>query len=131
MRHNYRSIYTFSEISQVKRRDYTAASKVLHVLVPELFVMWDDTIRSAYGCRIGKEEKGGERYFTFLKRVQNEAKEAVITYCKEHGCTTDEAIRRIRKELYEGGFYSLARLIDVYNYQKYTRGKDELWQKNT
>ena len=117
---------TFSKVS-VGRRTYTGASKILHVLVPDLFVMWDDTIRYAYGCRRQKEGDDSEKYFTFLKRVQLEAKEAVESYCSEHNCTDEEAMRRIRLELYEEGFYPFTRLVDIYNFQKYTLGKDEMW----
>ena len=117
---------TFSKVS-IGRRTYTGASKTLHVLVPDLFVMWDGTIRCAYGCRRQKEGDDSEKYFIFLKRVQLEAKEAIESYCSEHDCTSEEAIRRIRLELYEEGFYPFTRLIDIYNFQKYTLGKDEMW----
>ena len=116
----------FSKVS-VGRRTYTGASKILHVLVPDLFVMWDDTIRCAYGCRRRKKGDDSDKYFTFLKRVQLEAKEAIESYRSEHICTDEEAIRRIRLELYEEGFYPFTRLVDIYNFQKYTLGKDEMW----
>lgn len=117
---------TFSRVS-IGRRTYTGASKILHVLVPDLFVMWDDTIRCAYGCRRRKKGDDSDKYFTFLKRVQLEAKEAIESCCSEHDCTDEEAIRRIRLELYEEGFYPFTRLVDIYNFQKYTLGKDEMW----
>jgi len=115
----------FSSVSDM-RRNYTGASKILHVLVPEFFVMWDRTIQCAYGCRIG-EDDADERYFNFLVRVQKEAKEAVQSYCNERNCTVDVAIGKIRELVYEDGFHTLPRLVDIYNYQKYTEGKDELW----
>jgi len=126
---------TFSDISeQTERRDYTAASKILHVLLPKFFIMWDNCIRCAYGCKI-KVKKGkidikdaGEKYFRFMKRVQKEGMEAVESYCKERRCKRKNiAIRRIENELYQNGFYSFARLLDIYNFQKYTRGDDRLW----
>jgi hypothetical protein len=118
----------FSDISERQgRRDYTASSKTLHVLLPKLFVMWDNCIRCAYGCKIKRNTDAGAKYFTFLKRVQKEGKEAIESYRQEHDCTINEAIERIKKELYEGGFYSFARLLDIYNFQKYTIGDDRLW----
>ena len=107
----------FSVVSE-GRRNYTGASKILHVLAPTLFVMWDDTIRCAYGCRIKKEEGAGEKYFKFLNRVQKEARQAVNSYCSEHKCGAKESIERIREELYQGGFHTIARLVDEFNYQK-------------
>jgi len=121
---------TFLDVSeQLGRRDYTASSKTLHVLLPKLFVMWDDCIRCAYRCKVRRPKEAGTKYFTFLKRVQREAKEAVESYCKEHNCTVNEAVQEIERSLYEGGFYSFARLLDQYNFQKYTVGDDRLWTK--
>jgi hypothetical protein len=116
----------FSKVSKA-RKNYKGSSKILHVLVPELFVMWDDTIRCAYGCRVMSEAEAGEKYFKFLKRVQRVAKEVIDSYRTEHNCGVNEAVKRIRRNLYEEGFYTLARLVDQYNFQKYTKGKDELW----
>ena len=120
----------FTDISQISRRDYTAASKVLHVLLPNLFVMWDRCIRCAYGCNFNRPEDAGEKYFKFLKRIQKEAREAVKSYCAKHKCSTNEAIQTIKEKLYEGGFYPFTKLLDQYNYQKYTIGNDRLWEKS-
>ena len=89
--------------------------------------MWDNPIRCAYGCRSLKGGDGGEKYFTFLKRVQGEGKEAIESYSSEHNCTNEEAMKRIRQELYEDGFHTFTRLIDLYNFQKYTLGRNEMW----
>jgi len=121
---------TFSAISkQSGRSDYTASSKVLHALVPEFFVMWDNCIRCAYGCSIRAKRDAGKKYFTFLKRVQKEGREAVESYCADHDCTINEAIQSIRRWLYTGAFYSFTKILDQYNYQKYTNGEDGLWVK--
>jgi len=44
----------------------TAASKVLHLCCPDLFLMWDDNIRKGYEKRNGD----GEDYFQFLDDMQ-------------------------------------------------------------
>jgi len=44
----------------------TAASKVLHLCCPDLFLMWDDNIRKEYEKRKGN----GEDYFQFLVDMQ-------------------------------------------------------------
>ena len=116
---------TFSRVSE-GRRNYTGASKILHVLAPTLFVMWDDTIRCAYGCRF-KNEDAGEKYFKFLNRVQQVPRQAVDSYCDEHKCGVNEAIKEIREQLYENGFHTFSRIVDVYNFVKFTQGRDELW----
>jgi hypothetical protein len=117
---------TFSRKVSIGRHTYTGASKILHVMVPNLFVMWDDAIRCAYACR-GQNAEHSEDYFTFLKRTQHELKEALRSYGIQHSCSDEEAMRRISEELFEPGYDSVSRLIDCYNYQKFTLGKDELW----
>ena len=116
----------FSKKVSIGRHTYTGASKILHVMVPNLFVMWDDAIRWAYACR-SQDEEHGEDYFTFLKRTQGELKEAIRSYGIQHNCSDEEAMKKIGEELFEPGYDSFSRLIDCYNYQKFTLGKDELW----
>ena len=116
---------TFSRVSE-GRANYTGASKILHVLAPTFFVMWDDTIRCAYGCRL-KNGDADEKYFKFLVRVQKVARQAVDSYCDEHGCEVNRAVRKIREQFYENGFHTFSRIIDIYNFVKFTAGRDELW----
>jgi hypothetical protein len=116
----------FSKEVSIGRNTYTGASKILHVMVPNLFVMWDDAIRWAYACR-SQDAEHGEDYFTFLKRTQSELREAVRSYGIQHSCSDEEAMKKISEELFEPGYDSFSRLIDCYNYQKFTLGKDELW----
>ena len=54
----------------------TGASKALHLLLPRLIVMWDDTIRRSYGITRADDEnyliffeKSKRRNFGFSKRV--------------------------------------------------------------
>jgi len=44
----------------------TGASKILHLLFPKIFVMWDGYIRKYYKFRNGDEED----YLNFLKLMQ-------------------------------------------------------------
>ena len=52
--------------AKVKRIGPTAASKVLHLLCPDLFMMWDSKIRIKYGQR-----GVGADYFEFLKQMKH------------------------------------------------------------
>lgn len=47
----------------------TAASKILHMIIPNLFVMWDNPIRLHYIKDYNKKE-GPEAYILFLKEMQ-------------------------------------------------------------
>jgi hypothetical protein len=64
-----------------KRYESTATSKILHVLRPQLFVMWDTAIRSGYAVKEGSESS--EYGSWFLPRMQREAREAVDSYAAE------------------------------------------------
>jgi len=85
--------YIFQELSNIKGIQYTGASKLMHLTIPEVFVMWDAYIRKAWGLRYGKSDD----YFNFLKKMQEEFKD----FKKSKNRT-------------------LAKLIDEYNYVKYT-----------
>ena len=95
----------------------TAVSKILHLLNPELFIMWDYVIREKY------EVTGSARgYLKFLKRVKGEIEEALTEEAAKKGCGTDEVARTICTELPSsklGPEYSrktLAKLLDEYNW---------------
>lgn len=96
----------------------TNASKVLHVLAPQIFVMWDQDIREAYGC-YGNEEG----YYNFHIRMQMELNEIIMSYQKDYGCGREEAVKQICQRFYENGAHPITKLLDIYNHEKYTRKK--------
>ena len=99
------------------RYESTDASKILHTIVPEFFVMWDRNIRRAI---LGSEYRrfGYDYAYTFLPRIQAELKEAIITCMEDKGFhSEDESIEYIRR-MCDGN--TLAKLVDEYNYVVYT-----------
>ena len=109
------------------RRESTGASKILHALLPQLFVMWDLGIAGGYGLGGSQPRRDGHDYaFTFLRRVMNEMEEAIATYADEFDCERRDAIRGL---VARGGDRTLAKLLDEYNFAKYTLSVDELWVK--
>jgi len=99
----------------------TATSKILHVLYPPLFVMWDAAIRGGYAVG-GRSGDYAER---FLPRIQREGREAVDSYIAERKAGPSTAVREL-----EGlcGGRALTKLIDEYNYCRFTLRVDELWR---
>lgn len=85
--------HIFQELSRIKGIQYTGASKLMHLTIPEVFVMWDAYIRKAYGFKKGNSED----YFNFLMKMQEEFK----------------GIKKTKKK-------TLAKMIDEYNYVKFT-----------
>lgn len=75
----------------------TAASKVLHLTCPDLFIMWDSAIRTK---KYGKRNGDGKDYFEFLWMIKS--------LWKELKPTIDELQQKY------GG--SATRIIDQYNW---------------
>jgi len=105
------------EAASIKYIGATAISKILHLLNPEIYVMWDEDIRMKY--KVAKSVKG---YLDFLKQMKVEVKEALGEGVKEKGCSEKEIVEEICRELPSkklGQEYSrktLAKLIDEYNW---------------
>ena len=98
----------------------TATSKILHVLHPSLFVMWDSAIRGGYAV----DGRSSDYSTRFLPRVQRQGREAVDSYISDG--RADPAVAAQDLERLCGGRL-LAKLVDEYNYCKFTLRVDELW----
>ena len=77
-------------------------AKALHMLAPRFFPLWDDKIAKAYGCYYAHEASG--KYVLFCDRT-----------------------RLMAEELIQAGFRpqsskTILKLIDEYNYARYTKG---------
>jgi hypothetical protein len=112
------------------RTESTDASKIIHTILPKLFVMWDVKIRDGIWKKHKKDKWrrpktnkfiGTEYAKYFLPLMKEEANNAIESYIKEHDCDRKKAINGISKE---GSNYTLAKLLDEYNYVKYTLRKD-------
>ena len=106
-----------------KRYESTATSKILHVLRPQLFVMWDTAIRSGYAVKEGSESS--EYGSWFLPRMQREAREAVDSYAAETKSERRVAVQELEKL---GGERPITKLLDEYNWCKFRLGCRELWE---
>jgi len=85
--------HLFDILSEIKGVQFTGSSKLMHLTIPNVFVMWDGYIRKAWGFKKGNSED----YFNFLKKMQQEFKDIQ----KRNGRT-------------------LAKCIDEYNYVRFT-----------
>lgn len=81
------------------RKSPVGASKALHLLAPAFFPLWDAKIADAYGCAYYDDPVG--KYIQFC-RITRQVAEAVQGYMP----TKDK---------------TLVKLIDEYNYSKYTQ----------
>lgn len=82
------------------KRSPVAVSKALHLLAPSFFPLWDDKIARAYGCYYSAEP--GDKYVDF--------------------CWITKAIAEVVTAHVENPRRTLVKLIDQYNYSRFTRG---------
>ena len=94
--------------------DATGASKALHLLHPKLFIMWDDSIRKSYGIYV----PSGNSYLRFLRMMREELAKAIEEYANERKLSVEEA----EEYIVSSTGVELTKLLDEYNYLKYTRG---------
>ena len=102
-----------------RRYESSMASKILHVVNSELFVIWDRAIRSGYGIR--EEYKDAYKYTDyplFLRRMQKLARYA-ITQAEEDSLASCPISCK----------HSLAKVLDEYNFMKFTQNDDRVWEK--
>jgi hypothetical protein len=91
----------------------TAISKILHLLNPEIFVMWDNDIRKSYRKKNKCVLDTSEGYLEFLKEVQRELEEALEDRQRETGKGLGEIEQEIRIRYKHK---TLARIVDEYNW---------------
>lgn len=111
----------FMRIAHCGSRDEaTGASKILHTILPNLFVMWDTSIGAGYAVTRTPHEYA----YRFLGRIQKQVNEAILSYVSEFKCSREAAVSGL---ISKGNGRTLTKLIDEYNYAKFTLGLDELW----
>lgn len=97
-------IKLYDSLDSIPKINDTSASKILHVLKPDLFVMWDNEIRRHFSQGLMRKT-GSNPYIHFLKIMQQLANSVYNTNPR-----IDEEISLKLKKLYEG---NLSLLIDL------------------
>lgn len=83
---------------------FTATTKIMHMVIPVLFVMCDEKIREKYGCA-----GNSEGYLNFLQRMQKATQRL----------TEDKTKVEICEELHSGD-RDFTKILDEYNYYTIT-----------
>jgi len=78
-----------------------AVAKALHLLAPEFLPIWDDKIAKAYGCRYSRHPE--QKYVAFAYKMQTLA-------------------RQLQGQVPPNCDRTFLKLIDEYNYARYTKG---------
>ena len=108
----------FDKVARYKKSyESTDASKVLHTIIPNLFVMWDNKIREGV---LGKEnkKKGSMYALNFLPKMQEELLEVIDTCMKEENLERGAAVSFIRQKC---GNESLPKLVYEFYYCIFTK----------
>ena len=110
---------------------YTIAAKVLAVLNPELFVMWDGPIFSAY-YHLYEIDGGapGATYVNFLLRMQRCAEAISLDARENHGVTDPAGHVCAELDLQGPGRCTMAKFVDEYSYLTITRGAVDPTNRN-
>ena len=88
------------DVGKQRKKSPVAVAKTLHLLAPNFFPLWDDKIARAYGCYYNKNP--AEKY---------------VSLCKITKTIADKV-----KNYIDRSDKTLTKLIDEYNYSKYTQG---------
>lgn len=101
-----------------RRFESTDTSKILHAILPSLFVMWDASIRKGI---VGEKKGNGRTYASeFLPKMQESIKDYLRSYIEEKGGKVQDAVQEISSRALG---YTLPKLIDEYNYVRYRKRK--------
>lgn len=92
---------------------HTSTPKIMHLLNPEIFVMWDEDIRKSYQERNSRITDSPRGYLEFLKQTQEELMRSIRGRQERTGRGLDEVETEIRSK-YKNK--TLARIIDEYNW---------------
>jgi len=105
----------FATCNRSGQYESTDASKLAHAMNPDLFIMWDSSIREGlFGL---KDEKSAEKYiFEFLPFMKTELQELLASCMEGNNSSEREALGLL--ETITGN--SVPKLIDQYNYMTYT-----------
>ncbi len=105
---------SFATCCKSKRYESTDASKMLHVIIPKLFVMWDNKIRTNL---VGGRRDGNCYTNEFMLSMQKLARQLLDGYIQEKGGDYESASNQISQSAHN---YTLAKLIDEFNYLRFT-----------
>ncbi|WP_456372518.1 adenosylcobinamide amidohydrolase [Methanocaldococcus sp.] len=107
----------YTELKGVDGVGDTAVSKILHLLNPDVFVMWDEEIRKHYGIK----NPTAEKYIEFMKMMQNLGLKFLEDYAKYNNIDLKDAEEKILND-YKNK--PLSKLIDEYNWLVITKKND-------
>lgn len=96
----------------------TGASKALHLLFPELIVMWDTQIREDYEVTLD-----ADGFLEFQRMMKKLVDNILSDFIEKHDVKRNEAINKILELRYKDKTKTLAKLMDEFNWA--TKGQEK------
>jgi len=82
---------------------------------PSLFVMWDNSI-----CKVCGVKRGPVEYvYGFIQLMKRKTNEIIESYIEDKKCNREQAVAALNQFR---PLKTLVKVLDEYNYMKYTRG---------
>jgi hypothetical protein len=107
----------FYQVDDITGIGPTATSKILHVLIPSLFTMWDKSIFDEFHHRYAKITFDGQGYIIFLRELQH-----LISNLIPNPSLGEQSIEKyVALKLQYQHPKTLAKLIDEYNWITITK----------
>lgn len=108
---------TISKVQAESRRfGFTGTTKVMHMIIPELFIMCDRSIAEGYGYA-----QNAVGYGKFIVEMKHFARSLVDNYKLEFEVDDPEAIVQIQRLCNDEG-KAFTKTLDEFNYATYTLG---------
>lgn len=104
----------FNGLINIDKVADTSASKILALINPRLFVMWDDAIWLAYYEKSTQNKSPGRTYVEFLIKMRNSAIAITNDARTKHGI--NRPAEHLSRELGLKPPFTLAKFIDEYNF---------------
>jgi len=89
------------------------ASKLMHMAIPDLFVMWDTDIKKKYKIPSYYSSNHALSYVEFLKLAQLQINHAIIDCMNKNNINRQDAILHIKES---DDNLTLSRILDKYNF---------------
>jgi hypothetical protein len=100
----------------------TATSKLLHILQPKLFVMWDRKIRDDFHDKNSQVLDSAKGYGTFLQLMQKKATDVCNAFNKRYPRQKRDPAKFLSDNLKYNPPQTFARFLDEYNWITITKG---------
>ena len=120
-------VHCYTKVRNIKYKfGPTATSKLLHILQPELFIMWDKEILSHYRQQNRQVSDSGQGYCAYLEFMEQAAMQVHQSFrnaaLNPPATANQTPAVYLSTQMNYNSFKTLAKYLDEYNWVTITRG---------